>query len=103
MNELLIGKLLILAHTLLQLMVFQKWIQQKTVFENNSLHEVLETLSIIHKIEIIFENNVIGDQCRINTSFTNENIEQILRELEILAGLKYTIINNKILIKTYKC
>lgn len=81
----------------------EKWIQQKTVFENNSLHEVLETLSIIHKIDIIYENNVIGDQCRINTSFTNENIEQILRELEILAGLKYTIINNKILIKTYKC
>lgn len=81
----------------------EKWIQQKTVFENNSLHEVLETLAVVHKTDIIFTDQSVHDQCKINTSFTNENIEQILRELEILTGLKYTITNNKILIKAYKC
>ena len=81
----------------------EKWTNQKIVFENKSLHEVLETLSIILNVEIIFDGREKNDKCRINTSFTNESIDQILRELEILSGLKYTISNNKIVIKTYKC
>jgi len=81
----------------------EKWTLQKIVFENKSLHEVLETLSIIHNMEIMYVSQEKTDLCKINTSFTNESIEQILRELEILSGLKYTISNNKIVIKTYKC
>jgi len=77
----------------------EKWISSRIVFENKSLHDVMKTLAVIHKTDIIFDGGSVTDQCKINTSFSNENLDQILEELKILANVKYSKINNKILIK----
>jgi len=80
-----------------------KWMIKPLKFENQSLHDVMITLAAYYNMEVVFDEIDKSDKCKINTSFTNENLDQTLREISLLAGMKYEITKNKIIIKTYKC
>jgi len=80
-----------------------KWMIKPLKFENQSLHDVMITLAAYYNMEVVFDENDKSDKCKINTSFTNENLDQTLREISLLSGMKYEITKNKIIIKTYKC
>jgi ferric-dicitrate binding protein FerR (iron transport regulator) len=79
------------------------WKSKSLKFENERLKNVLESIANYFKIEIEFKNVINNDKCKINTTFNEETLEQVLKELELIAGIKYEFINNKIIIKSFKC
>jgi aminopeptidase N len=66
----------------------------------NALY-LFDKLSAVAKAKSL--ENIESDFCRINTSYTNESIDQVLKELQILAGLKYEFSGKKVIIKSFKC
>ncbi len=81
----------------------QSWKNKILKFENNSLHHVLSSVGVLYDLEIEWPENSATDGCKINTSFNNENITQIMNELALITGLKYELKDNKIIVKSYKC
>lgn len=71
-------------------------------FENASLHEVLNGIAALYDVQIIWE--IKGeDLCKINTVITNEKIEDVLKELTIISGLRAEYKKGKIIVKSFKC
>jgi ferric-dicitrate binding protein FerR (iron transport regulator) len=79
------------------------WTFRTLKIENQSLQYVLDALAVYYNINLDVQTNFKEDRCRINTTITKETINHVLKELEILVGLKYEIVNNTIIIKSYKC
>jgi len=65
------------------------WLPQKLSFRNERLAVVIEKLSEHFGQEIVIDNHNKVKNCRVNTSFQKETIEQILNELTLTLGLKY--------------
>ena len=81
----------------------QSWKNKTLKFENKSLHHVLSSIALLYNLEIEWHQNSENDGCKINTSFKNENIAQIMTELALITGMKYELKENKIIVKSYKC
>ncbi|MBK9735907.1 MAG: FecR family protein [Saprospiraceae bacterium] len=79
------------------------WKLHKLKFTNESLRNVLESIAVYYNVSLVFQTQQMDDQCKINTTYNDETIEQILKELAIVAGLKYQYSNNNIIIKSFKC
>ncbi len=82
----------------------ENWKHKELVFQNSSIHDVLERVALYYSIELIWQDGSATDHCRINTTFKNQTLESVLKELTILTGMEYEIQNNqRIIIKSYKC
>lgn len=64
------------------------WRTNLLVFENTSLSKVLQTLEEHYAVKILNTANVNLDNCTITSTFENENLEDILAELIIIAKLE---------------
>ncbi len=79
------------------------WRNGSLTFENESLHSVLSQVAVYYNYQLVNQTGMKNDPCKINTIFKNEKLLQVLKELEMLTGLKYEISRNKIIVKSFKC
>lgn len=79
------------------------WVNQELRFENQSMTQVLESVAEYYNVSISYRNNMAADRCKINTSFKQASLDQVLKELSIVAGLKYEVKQNRITILGFKC
>ena len=63
----------------------------------------MKSIGSFYKVDIVFDVKAKEDDCKINTKYSGETLEQVLKELAVIVGLKYENTNGKIIIKSYKC
>lgn len=79
------------------------WKNKILTFENKSMRYVLESISIYYNLDLEWSDKIQSDQCKINTVFKDETIEEVMKELSLISGLKYELRDSKIIIKSFKC
>ncbi len=78
------------------------WKTNTLIFNNTSLQQVFETLQKHYNIQIRITNRP-KKWCTLTSEFKDLTIEQVLKELELLFGLKYSIVDNEIFITALNC
>ncbi|HEY8897814.1 MAG TPA: FecR domain-containing protein [Niastella sp.] len=73
------------------------WVQNKLVFDNESLLEIAQKLERWYNVEIKFSDETIQTE-RGSGTFENINIQQALEYLREIAPFHYTMKGNKIII-----
>ncbi len=79
------------------LSISQQWLKKKIVFNDESLENILKTLSELYQIEIIIKNEDVKTY-RYTGSFENKNIIDVLSALKTSYHFDYYIKNNTIII-----
>ena len=79
------------------------WKNRILRFENQSLYNVMVSVAYYYNLELDWLPAALDDTCKINTSFKDESVEQVLKELKLLAGIQYDITATKIILKSFKC
>ncbi|MFZ1581261.1 MAG: FecR domain-containing protein [Saprospiraceae bacterium] len=79
------------------------WKSNILVFENKSLKHVMENIAAYYDYRLEWPSTNEPDACKINTRFDDETLEQVMSELEILAGISFEISGKTIVIKSFKC
>jgi ferric-dicitrate binding protein FerR (iron transport regulator) len=79
------------------------WKNKILSFENNNLRYVLESVAIYYNIQLDWQIKAKEDQCKINTVFKDETLEDVMIELALISGLVYEIKGKTIIVKSYKC
>lgn len=74
------------------------WITKKIVFDNSDIGEVASTLSNIYGIDVQVEIEN-PEELRINTSFENNSLEEVLKILELTLDISIVENDGSILIK----
>jgi ferric-dicitrate binding protein FerR (iron transport regulator) len=73
------------------------WVQNKLVFNNESLLEIAQKMERWYNVEITFSDEKIQTE-RFSGTFENETIQQALDYISIATAFHYTIQGNKIII-----
>ncbi len=82
----------------------KSWMTNQLVFKDESLSKVLNTLAVHYNVELMYEKDVLQkDNCKINSSFENISINEVLDELSLISGLEYRFSQNKVVILGFKC
>jgi ferric-dicitrate binding protein FerR (iron transport regulator) len=80
------------------------WKSNQIVFRDESLFNVLHTLSLHFNLELKYPESVEkDDHCKINTTFSQGRIEDILQELTLIADLKYELNSGNLIVLNFKC
>ena len=79
------------------------WRAHKLTFRNKMLQPVISTLNTVYGRDIIIDDLKAVAKCKVNTTFDNETIEEILAELKQTLGLKFHLIDDKIHIVSANC
>ncbi|MFY0606673.1 MAG: FecR domain-containing protein [Cyclobacteriaceae bacterium] len=67
----------------------QFWRTKSLNFDGQSLFSIVKTLKEVYKTEIILETDAIKS-CRLNVSFENDSIENIMEIISLALGLEVT-------------
>jgi transmembrane sensor len=73
------------------------WVQNKLVFDNESLPEIAEKMERWYNVEIRFKD-VKQQQMRLSGTFENETIQEAMHSLSLSGPFHYTMQGNKITI-----
>ncbi len=79
------------------------WINRILKFENESLVSTMQQIAAYYDLRLEIPAQTTPDKCRINTSFNDENLEDVLKEIKMLTGLEYEIKNRTIIVRSFKC
>ena len=79
------------------LLVETAWVQNKLVFNNESLLEIAQKMERWYNVEIKFRDEKIQTE-RFSGTFENETIQQALDYISIATAFHYTMQGNKIII-----
>ncbi len=79
------------------------WKNKILAFENKSLKYVLESVAIYYNVTLDWQIKEHQDQCKINTVFKDETIQDVMKELALLSDVRYELTTTKLIIKSYKC
>lgn len=79
------------------------WRVHKLTFRNRMLQSVVATLNQLYDKEIVIDDLRSAADCKVNTTFDSENIEEILAELKQTLGLKFHLIGETIHIVDANC
>jgi ferric-dicitrate binding protein FerR (iron transport regulator) len=75
---------------------FTDWRKNRLRFENETLQEIATTISRIHNIDYVFEDESIKE-FRFTGSVDNTNVESVLNAIMLTAPITYTIKDSLIL------
>lgn len=78
------------------------WQTNTLIFNNTSLQQVFKTLEKYYNIQIKITNPP-ATWCTLTSEYKDLPIEKVLKELELLFGLKYSIAGNEIFITALTC
>jgi len=79
------------------------WKSKELNFVNENLHNVMKSIGSFYNVQIEFPDKMNADECKINTKYSTETLDEVLKELAVIVRLKYEIINGKVIIKSFKC
>jgi len=79
------------------------WKSKELNFINENLHNVMKGIGSFYNVQVEFPTKMNDDDCKINTKYTSETLDQVLQELAVIVRLKYEIINGKVIVKSFKC
>lgn len=79
------------------------WKSKELNFVNENLHNVMKGIGSFYNVQIEFSDKTNADDCKINTKYTSESLDQVLKELAVIVRLKYEVTNGKVIIKSFKC
>lgn len=79
------------------------WKARELVFKDTNIEEVVSHLKRHYKIDIEIRAKIDKSKCRITTRFTDESIDDAMKELSNLLGLSYHTEGEKIVITSSKC
>lgn len=79
------------------------WKNSNLVIKDSSLKRTLDELAVFYNVRFDLSQTRGLDNCKINTKFSGEDIDQVLRELEIIVGLVYNKKSNVIYVSAFKC
>ncbi len=82
---------------------YDSWKNQRLIFRDSNMEEVVDALSRHFKKEIIIEDKKGFSKCNVMNVFTNSSLNDILNGLRKTHGLKYELRENKIFIVSAKC
>ncbi len=82
---------------------YLSWVDQKIVFEDADLETFVETLQRHYNVTITVSENINTNQCKINTVYTDETLQEVLDELKTVFGLNYSIENGQYRILDIQC
>jgi transmembrane sensor len=91
---------LVLAKTSFQ--IIDHWVENRMVFDNQDLNDVLKALERKYGIEIILEDKKSG-KCRFTGIFEDESLDEALFTISRLADVKYLKTKDKIILKGKFC
>ena len=77
------------------------WMQNKIVFNDQTLSQISEMLERAYDVEINFSGEEVKD-LRFTGAFEKESVEDILRTLRLIEPFSYKIYNNQIIINQTK-
>ncbi len=79
------------------------WKEQKIVFDDEMLSNVLNIVSAHFQKEIKVEEGIDLSKCRVTSSFTHPKLEDILNEFSKTHGIKYEIRDGIIYVVNVEC
>lgn len=82
---------------------YDSWKNQRLVFRDNNMVEVVDALARHFKKEIIIEHKKDFSKCNVMDIYTDFTLNDILNGLSKTHGLKYEIRENKVFIVSAKC
>lgn len=82
---------------------YDSWKNQRLIFRDNNMVEVVAALSRHFKKDIVFENEKEFANCNVMDVFTNSTLNDILNGLSKTHGLKYELRENRVIIVSAKC
>ena len=82
---------------------YNSWKNQKLIFRDNNMQEVVAALSRHFKKDVLIENKKAFTNCNVMNIFTNSSLEDILNGLRETHGLKFEIREDKYYIVSAKC
>ncbi len=77
------------------------WLTGKLIFESISMIDVIPVLERHYEVKFIIDGDI--SPCRISTTFNNESIKDVMRELKLLLGFKFRIDGDTIRIYDIVC
>ena len=81
----------------------EAWTSTTLKFENQNLMSVMQQVASYYDYRLETSEGLPGDNCRINTTFTNEKLEDVLQEIQVLTSLVYEIKGKTIIVRSFKC
>ena len=79
------------------------WKNQRLVFRDDNMVEVIGALKRHFKQDIIIEDKKAFSKCNVMNVFTDKSLNEILNNLANSHGLKYRIQDKKVFIDSSKC
>ena len=67
------------------------WKTKELAFKNSNIIELARDLSKYYQVDFALDQTVKEAPCLINTKFTDESIEEVLKELETVYGFEFNI------------
>ena len=82
---------------------YNSWKNQKIIFRDNNMQEVVAAISRHFKKDVIIENKKAFTNCNVMNTFTNNSLIEILNGLRDTHGLKFEIRGDQYYIVSAKC
>ena len=82
---------------------YLSWKTDELIFESDPLEKVFSSLSRHYDVEFTFAPDVKLNGCELRSRYSDQSIQDILKEFEKLYSLKYIIKDSEILIEELNC
>ena len=79
------------------------WKTRTLVFKHSSLSDVANDLSRHFNVDLQIDEDLNTSKCFLNSSFKNESLEEVLKELQAVFGIQTHKEGNTIVIDTVNC
>lgn len=79
------------------------WKSNILEFDNVLIEDVIKTIAFHYQVELRLENPASGKECFIKTKFVNAGIQDVLKEISMIARLEYTLQKNVLTVTRMGC
>ena len=79
------------------------WKNNILEFDNVRIEDVIKTIAFHYQVDLRLENPASGKDCFIKTKFLNVSIQDVLKEISMIARLEYTLQKNVLTVTRMGC
>ena len=80
--------------------IYTSWIKGNVIFRNTSFKDIIKKLERLYNVKIISNNSELAKETfNANIDVDKETIEDVLNYFDEIYNVKYSVINNKIIIE----
>lgn len=81
---------------------YLSWKTGQLIFQNSTLEKALEAVNQHYAVQVTLENLAMA-QCRINTRFNDQPLQEVIEEICLLLGATFDQTTNGYIVKGDKC